>query len=305
MPQLREIADWSESYITELPLGEYDWIDYKCSAWLTLDSNCLNSLSKYASAFSNFDGGYLVLGVKEPDSSTPPVIDAGGVPLSLKKDLKSWLEDKIPNLTNPPLSQLGVATIFPDTKNSAISEDHAIVVLRFYPSISAPHQAHDSKFYTRLGSKLAPISTQAILDIAQRRRHPILRSSIYLNINHPKNYNLHWKVHNDSDVMARHIGVRIQVPNSVGGYGIWFNNAVFDHNENNEYYFTLSTSNGGGAPLFPRGSLKQTFEMELVGAAQPPMNKTISEIIVTTYADSMPFTVERFPISSVLNVKRT
>ena len=66
---LKPLCDWNIDYILSLPRGEFDWLEFKRSAWLTLASDCLEKLSCYISAWANYDGGYLIIGVKDPNAS--------------------------------------------------------------------------------------------------------------------------------------------------------------------------------------------------------------------------------------------
>jgi hypothetical protein len=290
VPELKDIAHWQESDIRELPRGEYDWVEYKSSPWFSLDDDCLADLSKYASAFANYEGGYLIIGAHDPKGNSPVSID-GGVSLSMKKDLKSWLEDKIPTLTSPSLNRIGVRVIEGVGNDSKIKPDHAVVVLRFDPSSDAPHQARDKKFYTRLGSKLAPLSTRAILDIAQRVRHPSFTIETFLNL-HPNlsgENNLFWRIHNDSNVMARHIGIAVRAPIAIFGKETFFEYGILRKNEKDEQYWSLPVSNNGGAPLFPHSTLERTFNLEFRPLSPSRSFNTIDKIYVRIYADSMPF----------------
>jgi hypothetical protein len=103
------------TYVRGLPVGEFDWLEFKDSRWLDL-TKCLDKLSEYASAYANYDGGYLVIGIKNPRHGHAIETD-DGVPLNIKPDLKGWLEDIIPTLTDPPLQRLSVHLIS-DTETS-------------------------------------------------------------------------------------------------------------------------------------------------------------------------------------------
>ena len=74
--QLQPIGKWTPEYLQELPPIELDWLDYKASAWLKVDDSVtLDNLSKYLSAFSNFDGGYLIIGATNPKPGNPSQLD--------------------------------------------------------------------------------------------------------------------------------------------------------------------------------------------------------------------------------------
>jgi len=179
--QLKDISQSKLSYIRELPVGEFAWLDFKDSRWLDLSQKCLDKLSEYVSAYANYDGCYLVIGVKDPRPGQPLDMD-DGVQLDIKPDLKAWLEDIIPNLTDPPVRRLNVHLIT-STPAHLSHTDHVMVVIHIPQSDAAPHQARDHKYYARTGTKLGAVGHQAILDILHRKRNPIIRTEIFVNLN--------------------------------------------------------------------------------------------------------------------------
>ncbi|HUE49745.1 MAG TPA: RNA-binding domain-containing protein [Candidatus Dormibacteraeota bacterium] len=74
--ELKELSLWDEDYIKALPCGELDWIEYKATEKFT-DSAWLDDMSKYVSAWANYDGGYMIFGVQDPRTGSPLIIDGG------------------------------------------------------------------------------------------------------------------------------------------------------------------------------------------------------------------------------------
>ena len=62
-----------------LPVGEFDW----------LDGQWIDEAPQYVSAIANFDGGYLIVGVRDPSATGEIQID-GGVRCSLKNGIKEF-----------------------------------------------------------------------------------------------------------------------------------------------------------------------------------------------------------------------
>lgn len=300
MPELKDIASWDESYIEALPCGEYDWIEYKGAEWFRIDAECLDQLSKYASAYANYDGGYLVVGVKER-KGMPPTVDAGGVALSPTKDIKAWLEDKLPNLTDPTLPRIKIRIVEPTSPTSGISPGHGVIVVYIPASTSAPHQARDHKYYTRLGSKLAPLGTRAVMDMMQRIKHPNLLAEAFLNLKRPDDCSLLIRIHNESDVLARHVGVRIKCPVHFRKTLLSFPDSTIGDDAEGRNYWNVSFTNRGGAPLFPRSDISHTFPCRLGGRSDPPLKSSIPDMQVRIYADSMPFHEQTFELNSIIN----
>src|SRR5437763_9014375 len=169
--QLAPLATWTRDYVLSLPPTEFDWVDFKRSTWLSFDGECLDKLSCYVSAWANYEGGYLIIGVENPTEGGQLKFDEGAN-LKAKGNLKSWLEDKVPTLVDKPLERVGVHTIPSD-----VNSDFGMVIIHVPGSTAAPHQARDGKFYTRLGSKLHSLPRRAIFDIANRQKHPRVTSS--------------------------------------------------------------------------------------------------------------------------------
>jgi predicted HTH transcriptional regulator len=170
--QLQTIGKWTPEYLQELPPIELDWLDYKASAWLKIDSFPWDEISKYLSAYSNFDGGYLIIGATNPKPGNPLQLD-GEVDFNLKNGIQGWLEDKLPNLTDPKLPKIQIQPIPLSPR-----ENRGPLVIYVPPCSQAPHQARDHKFYTRIGSKLQALSTRAVFDIANRQKHPVVSVSV-------------------------------------------------------------------------------------------------------------------------------
>lgn len=141
---LQNLSVWDEDYVTSLPVGEFDWLEYKGSEKFT-DSGWSQDMSKYVSAWANYDGGYVIFGVKDPQPGHPLTID-GGIPESVKPKLLNWLDDVIPNLVDPPLEKLSTWLIYPKPKDSRIKAGHVLVAVHIPQSEIAPHQALDHKY---------------------------------------------------------------------------------------------------------------------------------------------------------------
>lgn len=285
-PTLADISGWDENYVIGLPNGEYDWIDFKSSQWCDLRQGCLDHLSKYVSAFANFDGGYLVIGVSDPQPGQPLHID-GGISLGLKPDLKGWFEDILPRLVDPPISKLNVHLIA-NTEHSLVQPGNALVVIHILPSQSAPHQASDHKYYTRIGSKLNPLGHQAILDIFGRKRNPVIKTEIFIHFSAGgQQPHVQWRVTNLSDVFVRYVLSRINIPSVVDQVRISFDDCpqIFSEDRKSSVW-QLVGFNPIVQPLFPRGTVTRKFPFNVVepdmGDPDPP------HISYITYADHMP-----------------
>lgn len=212
MAQLREIGLWDEEYLKTLPVGEFDWLDFKASRWL--EGQWLDEASEYLSAFANFDGGYLIIGVEDP-ATTGKVKPDGGIRRSIKNGIKEWMEDKLPNLVEPRLDRIAIQDIGGSGGHSEIKPDCCVLVAYVPPSAGAPHQARNHKYYTRLGSKLSPLGHRAVMDIVNRARHPVIETTLSFVMGTRKHH-LCWHVENKSAVMARFVSTEVRFPVIVG-----------------------------------------------------------------------------------------
>ncbi|MCB9680213.1 MAG: ATP-binding protein [Alphaproteobacteria bacterium] len=163
---------WNEDAVASLGPDEYDFQEYKGSAWLAAPDGGITAdfhlvFSKALSAFANGGGGRIVIGLDDLGR-----ID-GGVPVDLKKGgTRSWLEDVAPGLVDPPLSAFNVHEVTGAGPQSPIRPGHAVYVVEVEPSESAPHQAIDHRYYLRIAGKSRPMGHVHIQDVLRRTHHP-------------------------------------------------------------------------------------------------------------------------------------
>lgn len=299
MSQLRELSQWDEEYLRSLPTGEFDCLEYKSSEKFT-NSNWSMDMSKYVSAWANYEGGYIIFGVKDPNPGEPLIID-GGIPETVKPNLLNWLDDVIPALVELPLRKLTTWLIRPKSAESQIKPGHAVVVIHIPESEAAPHQAQDHKYYQRLGRRLEPLRHRAILDIAGRRRCPKVKTTIIVHIGAVRQARLFWKVENIGSVMARDWKVVIQFPTMIGKTYVRLDDdaLVCDATEEGQSYQSVRITKRLGASLFPGSDISHTWDIEpctYSGSLLP----SVGEITVTTYADDTSPVQEVFPLADVL-----
>jgi predicted HTH transcriptional regulator len=176
---LKDISLWDKDYVAGLPRGEFDWLEYKASEKLT-DPAWTHDMSKYVSAWANYDGGYIIFGLKNPDDEGRPLIIDGGIPGSLKPNLSDWLDDVIPRLVEPPLQKLTTWLIHPKREGSQIKPGHVLVAVHIPQSEIAPHQALDHKYYQRVGRRLEPLKHRAN---PRHHRSPPLSQTPHYDLN--------------------------------------------------------------------------------------------------------------------------
>jgi hypothetical protein len=295
----RELSLWDEDYIATLPVGEFDWLEYKASDKFT-DPACSHDISKYVSAWANYDGGYIVFGVKDPKPGCPLVID-GGIPESYKPNLLNWLDDVVPHFVDPPLEKLSTWLIHPKGKDSCIKEGHVLVAIHIPQSEVAPHQALDHKYYQRVGRKLQPLGRRAIMDIAGRRRFPKLRTTILVytggGLLKPSMF---WKLENLGSALALRWMAVVKFPTTINGKSVCFadEKLVTGETEDGKSFVELRIHQKiATPPLFPASDISGSFP--LAGCRyEPSLKESITEIRIKTFADEMPPLDETIELSS-------
>jgi Putative DNA-binding domain len=298
---LKPLSDWDEDYLLSLPAEEFDWIEYKASAKFQ-DPGWHDEMSKYVSAWGNYDGGYIVFGIENPSSGSIPVID-GGVPENVKPKLADWLDTVIPSLVEPRLEKVSTSLIRPRSEASRIHAGNVIIVIHIPESPLAPHQARDHKYYQRIGRRLNPIGHRAIQDIAGRRRYPKLRTTIRIytgvGLTRPSMF---WKLENLGSVLASRWMVIVRFPTNLNGHGVVFKEEKKDIRETDDGKSFLELrihQKINTPPLFPKSDISGSFALSSA-RFDPPLKPSITSIRVTTYADDMPPFDEIIPLSDAL-----
>jgi predicted HTH transcriptional regulator len=141
---------WTESDIEELPTGEQDYFERKSGLLFQNRGEFLDTIAKAISAFSNSGGGHLIIGVNDNGilDGLPPEVG--------NTTIKDWLEQKIPNLVDYPISDFRVHQVI-RANPSRIPQNHEVVVIDVGDSPLAPHQsARDKKYYYRSGGRSEP-----------------------------------------------------------------------------------------------------------------------------------------------------
>lgn len=164
---------WTEAALQDLGPDEYDWQEYKGTGLVhrdgVINSEFQGLLSKQVGAFANGGGGRVFLGLDDEGR-----ID-GGVPVDLKRGgTRSWLEDIIAGLVDPPLAAFNVHEVRAEQPGSPILPGHAVYVIEVAASDMAPHQSMDHRYYLRIAGKSRPMGHVHLQDVLGRTRHPQL-----------------------------------------------------------------------------------------------------------------------------------
>ena len=299
MAQFPDIHSWTEDFLLSLPVGELSYLEYKESRWLTLDEKWRQDISKYLSAFANYEGGYLVIGAVDPVRAGAILLD-DGVSLDINGGIVQWLENVLPDLVERPLDHIDVWAVTARSAQSAIRPNHSVIVVHVRPSEGAPHQARDGKYYTRHGSRLKSLGHRAITDIARRRKHPNVKVvNITLTWTRTDDFILTAAVENTSTVSARFCSVVVDLPVFVGKEGFLSYKGAISTTDDGLAAVRVNLNNTRGGPLFPLSRKIFTARLE-VGLRSGEEIQTIPDVRYKLFADEMPFVEGSLPFDKVL-----
>jgi hypothetical protein len=139
------------------------------------ESPAIKDLSCEISAFANSAGGTLIIGIEESQQA-----DSGCVAECLKGISKDrnwkagrwrseWLASKLEEKIEPKIVGLEISEV-------VLADDSWCLVVRVPPSVRAPHQAVDKKYYARRQFQKMPMAHYEIEDVRNRQR--VRRSDI-------------------------------------------------------------------------------------------------------------------------------
>lgn len=305
MQQLRPLHEWTFEYLDQLPEDEQEWLDYKGSNWLLSNSGWIEEISSYLSAFANFDGGYLIIGMERFDNSYRP--DGQFPERHPKKGLwNEWLEDKLPPLVEPTLPQLSVRFV-PSPRDPHIG----VLVIHVPSSDEAPHQSKDCKYYQRVGTKTLPLRHRSVTDISGRKKHPVINveANLILRPEHAEKPSyLNLELSNTSNVICERFGIRIDFPLVIDGDVVSFEKDVGAYIEiGEEHDFFRLRVHSGLHPLFPKDSRMRRVEFRIRSGrfVVDGRNARVSDVIsIRLFADSAPYLDSQFSVKTISRMAR-
>jgi hypothetical protein len=167
---MRRRERWTEPDIFALPHGEHDYFDRKSGRLFGENpaSNkdaIIRTVSKALSAFSNTEGGHLVLGVTDDGT-------LDGVPNHVgSTSTRDWLEQQIPNLVEPTLHEFRIHNVEKSAKSN-IPKGREVIAIDVEDSLEI-RQANDCVYYCRAGGRSVP-AKHSYLEQRRQRLRPVL-----------------------------------------------------------------------------------------------------------------------------------
>ena len=185
---MKAALEWDLNHILQLPLGEFDWVEFKGRKSLDMslpnidENKVVDELSRQLSAFANSGGGVLVYGINNPTNGDPRSVDDGGIKFSVKApNVREWLEDAIPNLVEFQLRRFNVYALTNKSGAPGLADDRCIILVDIPDSDDAPHQStREHRYFARVGGKSRPIGHRLVADIFNRGQHALFEVTFAL-----------------------------------------------------------------------------------------------------------------------------
>ncbi|NQT34167.1 ATP-binding protein [bacterium] len=140
--------------------GETRFVERKSLRLMENTNDFIKKISQNISAFANYDGGVILLGVDNQGNIEPGTDDKQGKTTKL-----DWLRDITNSCLTPLLDTITVKILKQEIDNN-MSHVYAI----FIPQGNKAYQASDHRCYAKLDGKLRPIDGNMVIDILNRKR---------------------------------------------------------------------------------------------------------------------------------------
>lgn len=159
-------ASGETNVIDRKSIRDYDDIDKNKNRILTV-------LAKALSAFSNYEGGILLIGVEDNGNTEEGIVNN----LIGRQTVKEWLENVLWTCVSPPARNYSVKYVI---KNSKF-----LYAIFIYKSETAPHQAAHGdgkfKYFSRVSGQSQPIDGVLVRDIFNRQKYANLEPLLKIN----------------------------------------------------------------------------------------------------------------------------
>ena len=165
------MTDWNkkklESYISN-KIEENKHLDYKGAGAIHNSDGKKKEISKDVSAFANSDGGIIIYGIREYDSSEKKHLPEKLDPIDRKTFSKEWLENIITGNISPIIEDITIHSVTIDEERNECA-----YVVEIGKSNTA-HQAKDNRYYKRREFKSTPMEDWEVKDVINRSAKPVI-----------------------------------------------------------------------------------------------------------------------------------
>src|SRR5665213_3186715 len=280
---------WDEAKLNELirdKIEENFNLEYKGAGALDRNDKAKSEITKDVSAMANSAGGVLIYGLAEFQDDERKHLPERNDPINRNDFSKEWLENIILQI-QPRIPDLKIKSV-----QLASGSDHVAYVVEI-PQGNTAHQANDCRYYRRFNFQSVKMPDNEVRDVMSRKSHPRISVKAEFVV-YPRKNRDGWsgalvvKIHNESDVFARHIFIVFHSPLKVRGQPIQYEHCTLDDGPDG-HALKLEFSNHIGPPLFPRGTLKKIFYFKpSFGQLVNESEKQLNSFHWVAFADSMP-----------------
>jgi hypothetical protein len=273
------MSDWTKERLDSLisdQIEENLELEYKSAGSLARTNEKRDEITKDVSAFANSAGGVLIYGIRE-NGIAPERYDA----VDRRKFSREWLEQVIQTI-QPRLEGVTVQAVTID------HEEHFGCYVIEVPKSETAHMAADNRYYRRFNTCACPMQDYEVRDVMNRRKHPTIKSSIFINRNsNPLEGEglLMVKISNVGTVIAKHTMVDLKMP-VVVGIDLIPEEASFGADPDGPFVGVRMAPGIAWPPLFP-GSV-QVLKREMKRATVRGTSSSNREVRIRIFADEMP-----------------
>jgi hypothetical protein len=291
---------WNETKLTKLiqdKIEESLTLEFKAAGAIARDDKKKFDITKDVSSMANSAGGLLIYGVAEFHDTNRKHLPERLDPIDRVEFAKEWIEHIVSQI-RPRIPGI---IIYPVELNSG--PNHVAYVIEI-PEGRTAHQANDYRYYRRYNFESVPMADHEVRDVMNRKTHPSVfveaRFVLYsqrTDAGHDGGLCL--TIINTSDVLARYVGISLNVPTRFRGKLIYYDNATIEE-IGSESSYRLTYCNHHDAPLFPHGALNPRFNFKRVSHMNPEPPKEIGDFRYVVFADSMPKQLGTFTLDQIL-----
>lgn len=275
-------------------------LEYKGAESLSKSTNggIVDEITKDVSAFANSSGGLLIYGIAEFRDKAKRHLPDRLDPIQRNENTKEWLEQIIQTI-QPRIEGIIVDPV------EISRQDNTVCYVVIIPQSYTAHQARDHKYYKRQNFNAIPMEDYEVRDVMNRRTHPKIRASIYVNkrAGRPKPEGVILvKLENVGRVLARDVMVELEVPLDMDGL-VSVENPVIMKNDNEGDSYLLRLTPELQQPIFPGSDLTLQRMLRTHVRIEHTDGRPIKSkrhVCISIYADEMPPLRAKLDVAPVL-----
>lgn len=292
------MSDWTKQRLEQMitdGVEESLSLDYKRADALAKTDGKKTDITKDVSAFANSSGGVLIYGIAECGDDARKHLPERLDPILRTEISKEWLDQVIQSIQ----PRIEGVVIHPVT----ISElDNRVCYVVEVPQSHTAHMARDHRYHKRHNFTTQAMEDYEIRDVMNRRTHPKINSSIYINKNagrpKPQGYIL-VKLENAGCVLARRTMVELEIPIDLNGMVAIEGPVLHERGPDGEFHLLRLVPGPHEPPIFPGSNVtlrRKIFTDARIERVDRQPIRSARQIKISVFADEMP------PLRAILDV---